>query len=59
MSDMRLLGIPAWLLCGIIGAFIATMKGRGGCSWFFLCAILGPFGIVLAAVVSKQPTQDT
>jgi hypothetical protein len=60
MSNPRLLGIPAWLLCGIVGAVIATMKGRGGCSWFLLCSILGPFGIVLAAVVSKaDPNQNS
>jgi hypothetical protein len=52
------LGIPAWLFCGIIGAFIATMKGRGGCFWFSLCAILGPFGIALAAIVSKVDKRD-
>ena len=50
---IRWLGIPAWLLCGVIGAWIATSKGRGGCFWFCLCAILGPLGIVLAAVVSR------
>lgn len=48
------LGIPVWLLCGVLGAWIATTKGRGGCFWFFTCAILGPFGLVLAAVVSKN-----
>lgn len=49
------LGIPVWLICGIIGAFIATMKGRGGCFWFALCAILGPIGLIIAAVVSRKP----
>lgn len=51
--DLRL-GIPAWIVFGIIGAVIATMKGRGGCFWFGLCAILGPIGLVIAAVVSKK-----
>ena len=49
------IGIPLWVVCGILGAWIATTKGRGGCSWFLLCSILGPFGIVLAAIVSKKP----
>lgn len=49
------LGIPAWLIFGIIGAFIATSKGRGGCFWFTLCAILGPIGLVIAAVISRKP----
>ena len=52
--DIKWLGVPAWLLCGVIGAWIATSKGRGGCFWFCLCAVLGPIGIVLAAVVSKN-----
>ena len=38
------LGIPIWLLFGILGAWIATTKGRSGCGWFLLCSILGPFG---------------
>jgi hypothetical protein len=50
---IRWLGIPAWLLCGVIGAWIATSKGRGGCFWFCLCALLGPLGIILAAIVSR------
>ena len=49
-----LLGIPVWILFGIIGAFMATMKGRSGCAWFILCVLLGPFGLIFAAVVSKK-----
>lgn len=48
------LGIPIWLLFGIIGAWIATTKGRSGCGWFLLCSILGPIGLILAAVISKK-----
>jgi hypothetical protein len=49
------LGIPSgWLICGILGAWIATTKGRGGCTWFVLCSLLGPIGLVLAAVVSSK-----
>jgi hypothetical protein len=52
---MRLeLGIPVWLLCGILGAWIATTKGRGGCFWFLLCSVMGPVGLIVAAVVSKR-----
>jgi hypothetical protein len=49
------LGIPLWLLFGIVGALIATSKNRGGCFWFLFCSILGPIGLVLAAVVSRRP----
>ncbi len=48
-----LFGIPLWLLFGILGAWIATTKGRSGCGWFLLCCILGPIGLVIAAVISK------
>jgi hypothetical protein len=47
------LGIPAWVLCGIVGAWIATSKGRGGCFWFALCGFLGPIGLVIAAVLPR------
>lgn len=46
-------GAPAWFVFGLIGAFIATTKGRGGCKWFILCSILGPLGLIIAAVISK------
>jgi hypothetical protein len=52
------LGVPLWLICGIVGAVIATMKGRGGCFWFVLCAVLGPFGLVLAAIISRRTDRD-
>ena len=48
------IGIPGWLLFGILGAWIATSKGRGGCTWFALCALLGPIGLVVAAVISRK-----
>jgi hypothetical protein len=47
------LGIPFWIVCGIIGAWIATSKGRGGCFWFLVCGLLGPLGIILAAVIPR------
>jgi hypothetical protein len=50
--------IPGWLICGILGAWIATTKGRGGCFWFLLCSISGPFGLVLAAVISRADKRD-
>jgi hypothetical protein len=40
-----------WFVCGIIGAWIATTKGRGGCFWYILCAVTGPIGILIAALV--------
>jgi hypothetical protein len=51
---MLRLGIPLWLLFGILGAWIATTKGRSGCGWFIACCLLGPLGLVIAAVVPKR-----
>jgi hypothetical protein len=48
------IGLPIWFLFGIIGAWIATTKGRSGCGWFLFCALLGPIGLFFAAIVSKK-----
>jgi hypothetical protein len=43
-----------WFIFGLISSVIAANKGRGGCSWFILGVILGPFGVILALVVSRD-----
>ena len=43
-----------WLLFGVISAVVASNKGRSGCGWFLLGVLLGPFGFILALVVSKN-----
>jgi len=43
-----------WFLFGLVSAIIASNKGRSGCGWFFLGFLLGPFGLILALVVSKN-----
>ena len=48
------LGVPLWLVFGILGAWIATTKGRGGCFWFLMCSVLGPIGLLIAAVVPRS-----
>jgi len=45
-------GVPGWVICGALGAWIATSKGRGGCLWFAICA-LGPLGLLLAVIVPR------
>jgi len=40
--------IILWLLFGIVCAAIASAKGRSGCGWFILGALLGPFALVVA-----------
>jgi hypothetical protein len=48
-----------WILCGVVAAVVAGNKGRNGCGWFALGVLLGPFGLILALVVSKnQPVVE-
>lgn len=54
--------IVAWLLeviiiafiCGVISAVVAVNKGRSGVGWFVIGNLLGPLGLVLSLVVSKN-----
>lgn len=48
------IGLIGWILCGVIGAIIAREKGRSPLGWAIGCLLLGPLGIVLALVVSKD-----
>jgi hypothetical protein len=43
-----------WVLCGVASAIIGGNKGRSGFGWFLFGCLLGPFGILLALMVSKQ-----
>ena len=43
-----------WILCGIVAAVIANNKGRSSFGWFVIGSLLGPLGIILALVVSKN-----
>ena len=42
------------LLSGVVSTTVATNKGRSGCGWFTLGFLLGPLGLILALVVSKN-----
>ena len=46
-----------WIICGIIGAIIASNKGRSGCGWFIIVSLCGPLGIVLALVVPEDQSE--
>jgi len=46
-----------WLVCGVIAAIVATNKGRSGCGWFLVGVLLGPFGFILALVVSRNESK--
>jgi hypothetical protein len=43
-----------WLMFGIVSAVVASNKGRSGCGWFLLGVLLGPFGLILSLVVSRN-----
>ena len=48
-----------WSIFGFISAIIASNKGRSGCGWFIIGVLLGPLGIILALVVSKNEDKTT
>lgn len=43
-----------WLLCGVLGGIIASHKGRSGCGFFLLGIVLGPIGLILSLVASRE-----
>ena len=47
-----------WIICGIIGAVIASTKGRCGCSWFISVSLCGPLGIVFALTVPVDQVEE-
>lgn len=46
-----------WIICAIVCAVIASSKNRSGAGWFFLGLLLGIFGVIIIACLSKvEPT---
>jgi RNA polymerase subunit RPABC4/transcription elongation factor Spt4 len=43
-----------WLLFGVASAVIATNRGGGGCAWFALGVLFGPFAFAFAFTVGKK-----
>ncbi|MCX5817807.1 MAG: zinc ribbon domain-containing protein [Proteobacteria bacterium] len=41
-----------WFLFGIVAAVIANSRGRGGCGWFIIGTLLGPFALIVAFLPS-------
>lgn len=50
--------IVIWLLFGLVAAAIANSKGRGGCGWFILGMLLGPFSLVVAFLPSMSTVHE-
>src|SRR4051812_6789613 len=46
-----------WIVVAIVGAIVASNKGRSGVGWFFLCLLLTPLAILilLALPTLKSP----
>jgi len=47
-----------WVFFGIATAIVAPQKHRSGCGWFLVGFFLGPFGLLFALLVGKQPKQS-
>ncbi len=43
-----------WVLLSVITAVLANNKGRSVAGWFFVGMLLGPLGLVLVLMVSKD-----
>jgi len=43
-----------WILCGVASSIIGGYKGRSAFAWYLLGCLVGPFGILLALMVSKE-----
>jgi hypothetical protein len=47
-----------WIVLAIVGAIVASHKGRSGVGWFFLCALLTPLVIlILLALPTLKATE--
>jgi hypothetical protein len=52
------IAILIWIVCGIATFLIAQNRGATNApTWFLVGVLLGPIGILLAAVGAKGPTQ--
>lgn len=43
-----------WVLFGVASAIVLNNKGRSGCGGFILGFLLGPFGLIIALVMSPD-----
>jgi hypothetical protein len=55
---MTVLLVLLWVGCGGIAAFLALTKGRSVGAWFFCGLLLGPVGVIAAALARDQDSID-
>ncbi|MFK7161599.1 hypothetical protein V6U78_11185 [Marinospirillum sp. MEB164] len=47
-----------WVLCGVVAAFIASLKGVSILGWFFLGVLFGPLSWLFLAVKTSEEKPD-
>jgi len=53
---MECIVIVVWFVCALIAAAICEAKGHSAIAGFFLGLLLGPIGVIIAAVLSRDET---
>ena len=46
--------VGIWLLFGVFSAMLASGKNRSVAGWFFIGALFGPFGLLVAAMPAEE-----
>jgi Uncharacterised protein family UPF0547 len=48
--------LVGWIVLAVVGAIVASNRGRSGAGWFFLCLLLTPLMILaLLALPTRKP----
>ncbi|SDD53032.1 zinc-ribbon domain-containing protein [Sphingomonas sp. YR710] len=50
--------IALWLLCGILGAIIASSKGGSAIAGFFVAFLLGPIGVIITLFMGNTARKE-
>jgi len=50
--------IAIWLLCGILGAVIASSKGGSGVAGFLVGFLLGPIGVIITLFMGNAARKE-
>ncbi|NBW76012.1 MAG: zinc ribbon domain-containing protein [Sphingomonadaceae bacterium] len=46
-----------WILCGVLGAVIASSKGASGAIGFLLGLLFGPIGVIITFFMGSEAAQ--